>query len=90
MKPLGKKISKEESDLMCNAYQSKHPDKTHSVLFDIDTIKQVISAKGTKGLRIHFATNEDGTDTVVLAPVGDDGFTLMDDPTNRGQLCPPC
>jgi hypothetical protein len=85
----GKPISKDEFEKMRKAYDSKNPKKTKSVLYSLESVQRVLSTPGVAGLRIFYGIDDDGNDTVMLAPTDATGATMYTTLEDRGQLCPP-
>jgi hypothetical protein len=83
----GSFIPSSEADDIINRYQKENPDKVRSVHFDADKIKE-LTANAT-GVIVYYATNPDGTNTVVLRAVDDAGKAINELNLETGNPCPP-
>lgn len=90
LKKGGSFIQSVAADDMIARYQKSNPDKIRAVYFDKDALTKLLSADKAAGLSIYFARNEDGTDTVVLKAVDEEGNIIKTvEPLEVGNPCPP-
>lgn len=78
----GKKITKAEAKEMTSAYAAKAAaGSTRSVNFDAAAISELLGVKVPNGMRVYFAHNPEGKQTVVLQ--SGENFAEF------GGICPP-
>jgi hypothetical protein len=86
-KPQGEKITKAEAEKMTKAYQARNKDKTRSVAFSADFVRNMVNNPIADIVVLRFAEVDSGEDSIVISTLDASGNTLEDG--DRGQLCPP-
>jgi hypothetical protein len=84
----GGPIALAAAGVMTKAWRLSNPTQTKAVFMGRDIIEQLLNPKNIMGIRIYFAEDATGKNTVVLAGAltnEDDVTTLV---ANFGNLCP--
>lgn len=78
---VGKPISKETADRWIKHHDEKHPDKgsIRAHFFGSDIINQVLAQDKCVGMRIYYATNDEGVKQLLLVGAREDGTNIWPD-----------
>lgn len=78
---VGKPISKATADKWIKNHEEKHPDKgsIRAHFFGSDIINQVLSQDKCVGMRIYYATNDEGVKQLLLVGAREDGTNIWPD-----------
>jgi len=80
----------EAQHLISNYLMTLEPGGVRSEMFGRDAIDRIMAQSGCRGLRIHHARKDDGTQVLVLMGVDQYGVDLaFGELAERGILCPP-
>ncbi|HEY9046414.1 MAG TPA: hypothetical protein VIN08_10985 [Ohtaekwangia sp.] len=81
---VGKPISKETADKWIKNHDEKHPEKDSikARFFGINAISDLLSQDGCIGMRIYYATNDDGEKQLLLVGAREDGSNIWPDGTD--------
>jgi hypothetical protein len=78
---VGKPISKATADKWLKNHEEKHPDKgsIRAHFFGSDIINQLLAQDGCVGMRIYYATNDEGVKQLLLVGAREDGSNIWPD-----------
>ena len=83
---VGKPISKKTADKWIKNHEEKHPDKgsIRAHFFGSDIINQVLAQDKCVGMRIYYATNDEGVKQLLLVGAREDGTNIWPDGDSDG------
>jgi len=78
---VGKPISKETADRWIKNHDKKHPEKgsIRAHFFGSDIINKLLAQDKCVGLRIYYATNDEGVKQLLLVGAREDGNNIWPD-----------
>jgi hypothetical protein len=78
---VGKPISKKTANKWLKNHEEKHPakDSIRAHFFGSDIINQVLAQAGCVGMRIYYATNDEGVKQLLLVGAREDGSNIWPD-----------
>lgn len=83
-------ISLEEARKLIQNYKSKQKEgEIHAHYFGKEAIYKLLDQEGCVGIRIYYASKEDGTPELVIVGVNEEGKDLENIILERGWPCPP-
>lgn len=84
----GQVISLAEGAELTARYRMKYPNGTKGVAYGNELIQQLLDNPGCVGVRMYFAQEADGSQTVVLVGVDETGNDLLNLVVENGYKCP--
>lgn len=85
----GQVITLAEGAELTARHRAKYPNGTKGVVYGNDLIQQLLDNPGCVGVRMYFAQESDGSQTVVLVGVDAEGNDLLNLIVENGIKCPP-
>jgi hypothetical protein len=78
---VGKPISKATADKWIKNHEQKHPgkDSIRAHFFGSDIINELLAQDGCVGMRIYYATNDEGVKQLLLVGAREDGSNIWPD-----------
>ncbi|SKC83920.1 hypothetical protein [Ohtaekwangia koreensis] len=75
---VGKPISKDTADKWIKNHHDKHPEKNsiRARFFGSNIINELLSQEGCVGMRIYYATNDEGEKQLLLVGAREDGSNI--------------
>jgi len=82
---VGKPISKETANKWIKNHQDKHPEKgaIRARFFGSDIINELLAQDGCVGMRIYYATNDEGEKQLLLVGARADGSNIWPDDSEK-------
>jgi len=90
LKKSGEFISPKQSETMIDNFSKSIGKGTvTSIYFSRDKVRELLQEEDAVGIRIYFAANDDGTQTVILKAVNASGQAIDNKILETGAPCPP-
>ncbi|MGB3181601.1 MAG: hypothetical protein WBB45_09440 [Cyclobacteriaceae bacterium] len=74
---IGEMINPGKANKWTKDWKEKHADGTESVFFGKENIQTLLATPGATGIRIHFAINDEGKETLILIPADKNGNNII-------------
>jgi len=84
----GSVISLSDGSVLTKRYRDNNPDSGKGVFYGRAHIEAILAQSGCKGIRMYFATEADGSQTVVLVGADSNGDDLLNVVIENGTKCP--